>query len=412
MNKPTLEQILKNTKELCNYKVMGKLYPEFYKYIIGNFKGDKFSEKLYNYFYPNNNHKCPICGNNTKFIDFKNGYHKYCCIQCQGKSTDVKNHRKNTFLRKYGVSHNSQIEYIRDKKIKYNIFTTEEFKNKSKQTCLQKYGVEYISQTDFFKNKVKQTCLQKYGVSSPFQCEKIKEKIKYTCIEKYDGIGLASPVIKEKIKQTNLERYGVESVFQNKYIQNKALLTQKRKFILKTPNLIGYTKNGNWICKCPHPNTCNKCKEKFYITKSGLYNDRIKLNNELCTKLFPVGSKEFGVSNASKVYFNQLKEYFSDLITEYPLGKYKLDCYIPSLKVDIEYNGVYWHANPALYNSSDILNFYGIYKIAQEIWNHDKKRKEYIERQGIKVITIWDNNLPEPEILAKQILDNSYINKN
>lgn len=352
MDEPTLKQLLENPKGLCNSRAIKNRYHEFYIYVINNCEGDKFSEKLYNYFYPNR-HKCPICGKNTSYLDFIRGYREFCSRKCQGESENIK----------------EKIRYINIKKYGGQGFASNKLKNKFLNTI----KIKYNSIEEFNKirtDKSKQTCLNKYGHTIPTKNPMVAKKIS------------------DKLKQNTKDKY---------------------------KNLVEYTKDGNWICKCPHPDECklkNECTG-FYETKSHTEYDRIKWNCERCTILFPINSVYPGISNSSQNYFKQLDKYFKKYTTfyasknkEYKIGRYNLDFYIEELKIDIEYNGCYIHMNPLMYNATDIMSFKGQYRSAQEIWEHDEERKKYIESHGIKVITIWDNNLINPKELYKQLTDN------
>lgn len=384
MYKPKLKDILDNPRKYCSGKYFKKQQEEFYNYIDKNFTGETFAEKLYRYFYPNVGF-CIRCNKPTKFLSFVRGFTPHCSKKC---STDDE----------------ARTEHI------------------------------------------KQTCQERYGVSNPMKNNTIKEKLKNKIVNKYGGIGLSSPLINEKAKQTKFERYGdqyytnqpkahntikqkygrsygfdydkIKQTFINKYgcdnpmkspvISEKTSITRRQKLIDLKTELIGYTENGNWIYKCPHDDC--KLKDKctgYYETKHQIQYDRTKDGNETCTILFPIGSKEKQLSNGSKQYFKQLKQYFPDLITEYKLDRYSLDCYVPSLNADIEYNGYFWHAKPTVYNSNWVNPY--THKTAQQIWDHDRERKEYIESKGIKVITLWEDELLDPEDLYKQLTSNSYI---
>lgn len=54
----------------------------------------------------------------------------------------------------------------------------------------------------------------------------------------------------------------------------------------------------------------------------------------------------------------------------------------------IEYNGDYWHANPRIYNESDILTKG---KTAKEIWDYDTRKIEFAKNNGYEILIIWDS---------------------
>lgn len=105
----------------------------------------------------------------------------------------IKEKKKVTNLKRYGVEHVLQAKSV---------------KNKSKKTCLKKYGNEYITKTKEWKSKVKQTLLNKYNVTSPNQI----------------------PDVRDRIKKTTLARYGTEHPLQNPTILNKQQTTMFTKF--------------------------------------------------------------------------------------------------------------------------------------------------------------------------------------
>ena len=225
---------------------------------------------------------CPECGKETKFISLgKKGYHKFCSYKCRSNSKEVKEKYIQTNLEKYGVEHP---------------FQSEEIKEKKKQTCLEKYGVEHPFQSEEIKEKKKQTSLERYGVEHPSQNKEIKEKSKQTCLEKY-GVEhpFQSEEIKEKKKQTSLERYGVENYNQ----------TQEAR-----ENHSKRMKNGGAVYALSFNQNPSKPQVELYELVKSLFPEESILN-------FPAQGKS---------------------------GKsYSLDIAILSLKIDVEYDGSYWH---------------------------------------------------------------------
>lgn len=68
-----------------------------------------------------------------------------------------------------------------------------------------------------------------------------------------------------------------------------------------------------------------------------------------------------------------------------------IDFVIDNIKLAIEFNGDYWHANPKIYKENDLLKRPGGKLIkARQIWDWDKFRKEFLEFNGYKLITIWE----------------------
>lgn len=53
----------------------------------------------------------------------------------------------------------------------------------------------------------------------------------------------------------------------------------------------------------------------------------------------------FGPSFPQIELFNLVKSVYADAKLEYQLGKRRLDIAIPSLRIDIEYDGSHWHSD-------------------------------------------------------------------
>ena len=96
-----------------------KDYPEFVQWIKINLYGQTFAEKLYNFLNNRNeSNKCLICNKETKFYNIKKGYAKYCSIACSKLCPIIKENRKQTCLRKYGVEYISQDKLFLEKREK------------------------------------------------------------------------------------------------------------------------------------------------------------------------------------------------------------------------------------------------------------------------------------------------------
>lgn len=229
-------------------------------------------------------------------------------------------------------------------------------KKKQVQTCLKKYGVDNPSKNTQIKEKIKQSCLKHYGVEYPIQNNQIKKKIKETLLKKYNiDIPLKYPLFRDKMINIQLELYGGIGFASDEIMKS-----------IEDSNLKKYG-----VPYVPHK----------------------------------------GYSESSQLYFRQLDKYFNKYTTyfktknnEKRIGKYSLDYYIEELQICIEYNDTYWHMDPNSYNPNDYNEY--LKMTALEKWNMDKERKKYIESKGIKVITVWENNLPLPKDIANKILYN------
>ena len=353
------EEYFKNP--IINPRYIKKHYPEFYNYLLEHYDWtSSISESLYAWKYnikisPN----CPICGKKNKFLGFNQGYSKYCSNKC---------------------SNSDPIKI-----------------NKTKQSCLKKYGVENPSQSQEIKSKTARTNLEKYGSENVFGSKKIREKIKKTNLEKY-GVEYtgSSDQIREKIKKTNLEKYGVSCGVQTNKAKIRRYESLKQAQHTKYDEIISIDyDNGIYACSCPHPE-CNKCTQKHYNIKISTFFDRKRDKTEPCTIL--LSPEETHSKNTSLEIFikNILDEHNIIYLTNVRdiIPPQEIDIYIPSKKIGIECNGIYWHSS--LKKDSN----YHINKFLK------------CQQQGIQLLTIWEDWIQnKPEIVRSMILSKLELSK-
>jgi G:T-mismatch repair DNA endonuclease (very short patch repair protein) len=77
------------------------------------------------------------------------------------------------------------------------------------------------------------------------------------------------------------------------------------------------------------------------------------------------------------------------ILRENKRGYYHLDCLNPVNNRVVEFFGDYWHANPRKYTANDIL-----YRdfTAQQIWDEDKARYEFLTQSGFIVKVVWESD--------------------
>lgn len=373
MDYPKLEELNSSN---CTERSILKHYPEFWKHIIDNYHhSELWTERLYWFYYKLDDFpKCKKCGKPTKFVNIKTGYREFCSTKCMNSYGDIQERKKLTSIKNWGTDNPMKSKKVKDKlkkstKEKYgveNVFELEETKQKIKQTNLNKYGAEYYLSTKECRDKIKRTCLERYGVECISQREDYKKQIKKTFFEKYGGVGNESHVLL------------------NKYIN-----TVREKFISKKEFLIGYTQEGDWICKCPHK-SCNKCDEKYYITKQLIYYNRHRENIELCTKLLPI-NKDYSKNTSLELFVKDILDKYDvkyKTNVRYVLKQKELDIYIPSLNIAIECNGIYWHSSLEKPNSYHI--------------NKTKLCKE----KDIQLIHIWEDWIKTKPDIIESIITN------
>ena len=209
------------------------------------------AEDLYKYYGYNFESKeaiCPICGksfmmDSRQLKKHKEGIAK--AITCGRKCAsafvnlvygnpstrpEVKEKKKQSSLKKYGVENVFQAKEIKQKSKETNLrkrgveyaMQSQEVKEKSKEVNLEKYGVEHVSQREDIKERKKNKSLEKYGVENISQADEVKEKKKQKSLEKFGTeYVLQAPEVREKGKRKNLEKYNVEYDFQAEEVKKK-----------------------------------------------------------------------------------------------------------------------------------------------------------------------------------------------
>jgi hypothetical protein len=302
----------------------------------------------------------------TYLSNTKNMSEKYYCNKCgylKAKETNIK---------KYGVDNPMKLDSIKETLSNNNI---------------EKYGVKNPMQVLDFKNKQNNKMLENYGVVTPLKSDIIKNKVKQTNLEKYGVENVfQSDEIKNKIKETNLENLGVEHPSQNETIKQNKISKRDDKLFEKYDSILSgdykLIEYKNSLLKIKH----NVCGYIFEIYNSN-YFDRVKKNNCLCTKCFPISEQK---SIKEKEIVNWLKELDIDFIEsdrDILVGK-ELDIYIPSHNLAIEYNGLYWHSE--------------LYK--NKKYHLEKSLK--CQEKGIHLIHIWEDEWLSKQDIVKSIISN------
>jgi hypothetical protein len=311
-----------------------------------------------------------VCGNEVKFINLSKGFREYCSIKCLGRSTEVKEKRKQTCRERFGEE---------------NQFQNEEVKRKTKETIKLKFGVENVSQSEEVKQKKKKTCFKNNNVENPAQSKEVKEKMKQTCLKNHGAeYFLQTEEGKEKYKQTCQVRFGVNNPMQNEEVKSKNIQITREKFFenlfttdyLKgrvTPLFtleeftgVGYYKKYSWKCNLcgsefedhlySHIPRCLKCFPPLFSGTSLLEKDILLEIRDYLVKKF---NKQFKIIENDREVLNGLE----------------IDILIPELNLSIEVNGDYWHG-------------------FEEVEERDKEKSNLLIEKGYKHFVIrefeWD----------------------
>jgi len=233
----------------------------------------------------------------------------------------------------------------REKEIKYFVYY-KNYKKYNLYACSQKCCQEKINMT----NK------ERYGCSRPIQNKDIRKKLESTCIDKY-GFGVSSKnedvINKNKIK----------------YIQR---LLDKYKYL-----------NINYVKDHIANFNCDNGKDHTFDIDFALLGNRIKYKTIICPICNPINS--YSKSGKEK----QLLEFISSnydgeiLTNNKTIIGTELDIYLPSLKLALEFNGVYWH------NELNVPN------------NYHLNKTEMCEEKNIQLIHIFEDDWTYKQNIVK-----------
>ena len=235
------------------------------------------------------------------------------------------------------------------------------------------------------KNKCIETCKNKYGGNAPASSRDILEKMNNTKIERYGDINYNN---REKAHTTMNELYGGIGNASEE-IKRKYILHYQLKNIEEKDFLMGYTDNGEWICKCPHPE-CNKCEAKQFITNYQIWRSRNIYKAEQCTNLLPIDNSRYKNTSLELFVQNILDEYNIEYITNDRniIKPKELDIYIPSKHIAIECNGIYSHDS------------------SHKTPNYHIDKSKICKEKGITLIHLWEDWIKiKPEIVKSIILN-------
>lgn len=195
-----------------------------------------------------------------------------------------------------------------------------------------------------------------------------------------------SPAFINKIEKL----YGVKYYCQTEKFKNEKAIRDFNNFKLKndTNNIVFLNKN-NGIYQCH----CNICNNNFQLTVNQ-FSYRKTFNMFYCTYCLP-GIKRFRISLQETELYKEIQKIYNKTIitnTRKIIKPKELDIYFPDIKLAIEYNGTYWHADPRFFKETDIVH--GM--IAKDIWERDNDKYELCNKNNIKLIIIkeydWQNN--------------------
>ena len=141
------------------------------------------------------------------------------------------------------------------------------------------------------------------------------------------------------------------------------------------------------------------CSLNYFITEYGEEVGTLKYNNfilgrEINGGYSPISQELFRLLQTKIKYNLQFAEQGGEkTYHDYSLGgnSYYVDCYVHDIDIIIEYNGDLFHANPSLYEANETPNPFRKDKTAQEHWDLDEKRLDFLKSHCNDIIVVWES---------------------
>lgn len=320
---------------------------------------------------------------------------------------------------------------------------------KYKKTCMERYGVDNVSKSKDIKEKKKKTFLENYGVDNIWKSEEFKvfsienrhlwvispekekersEKQKISFKKFMDS--MTPEEYKKYFDRTDAYKNWKDKLSDEEYkSHNKSLGIISKKWWDglsddEYKKICEYRKNV-WI------NKNDEYKKEWgertsSIWKNKTSEEKLKIKEKYKTSIskywsnIPIGDiRRMSISNSYKKFIDELsdeqksawflrscfisklesrfQEVLNSLNIKYQnqffVNRKSYDFKILDTMILIEIQGDFWHANPKIYESNDIINHPGKKIKANEIWIKDHKKKENANKYGYKVIYFWEDEM-------------------
>ena len=166
------------------------------------------------------------------------------------------------------------------------------------------------------------------------------------------------------------------------YFQDKLGDTQGLKKFMEVNSKKGHTLN-NYIRLYGDKEIAIKKLEEFHA----MVNDNQKFQSNTTKVFFDELDSKLSAHIREKTYYSPKTKEFCKYNPSIN-GVYMYDYVISSLKIVIEFNGDYWHANPKKYKPTDILRG----ALVEDIWKKDMIKQQFIESLGYDYYIVWESD--------------------
>lgn len=237
-----------------------------------------------------------------------------------------------------------------------------------------------------------------------------KKFCSFVCQGKQNGF--SKPSTQERVREVVKEKYGVDNVLQLPHAREAAVKAAKNRIYVPSEetkakqSLMSKQRWNDPVLRARMTaslkEACNKPEERERRSKFA----KQQMNNAEHVRLFfGPGSGHFSKLHQRIREELQLGQF--GFVSEQYVNPYIADELHPSKAVVIEINGDYIHANPKKYKATDVIRIPGHVYTAQEKWDRDQRKIDYLQSKGYKVYVIWESDDMEK---WKELVKNNCIN--
>lgn len=216
--------------------------------------------------------------------------------------------------------------------------------------------------------------------------------------------------IRNKTKEENKEwRSKIQKAVKDKSttgkcITDEELKNRENKCLLKYQKEYPYLKEyHNKIAS----GVCPECGKSFEIDRWTLHN-RNKLHLPICMNCYPINyTRQSGQSCFEKEVYDFIVSNYDKSISRNNrtiLESMELDIWLPDVRVGIECDGTYWHADSRFFKPDDIIKQTGHKAI--EIWKKDEEKNDLAKSKDVILYRIKEHDWKiNKEQEKKKLLD-------
>ncbi len=281
------------------------------------------------------------------------------------------------------VTHGDITEILKTNNIKPRSIsegTSLESSQKQKaETCLNRYGDTHsLGKNSSCFLKRNQTVLEKYNVKNVFQIEEIKNNINSDelYLERYNKT--------RKEFKSDIGKKVWTSYTEEERRKRSLLAAKNAKINFEKRTGRSYSDFQSEIQVRRWENTSDEEKQKIVqkVIKTKIENGSFSIKRSSIEILIEEILNSIGVDYRIQWFIHNKN---SDI-------KF-YDFLIPNKKILIEVNGDFWHANPLIYNNTDLLSFPGGLVIAEDIWQKDYEKHKIAIDNNFNIIYIWEKDI-------------------